>query len=49
MTAEEVLDQIEAILDGPRGHGDDQAAVWFSKLCAIRDVVDDYREPTSLT
>jgi hypothetical protein len=44
MNADEALDAVEAIINGPRGHGDDQAAVWYSKLCEVRQVIEDYRD-----
>lgn len=40
MTAEEALAAIQEIVNRPRGHGDLQAAVWYSKLCAIEDVLN---------
>lgn len=44
MTADDVIDQIEAILAHPRGRGDLQAPVWYSKLRAIEAVIADYRQ-----
>jgi hypothetical protein len=44
MTAEEALDEIEEIINGPIGDGADQAAVWYSKLCAVREVIEDYQD-----
>lgn len=40
MTPEEALAAIKEIMGGPRGHGDAQVAVWYEKLRAIDDVVD---------
>lgn len=43
MTADEVIDRIEEIVTGGPLEADYKGA-WYSKLCAIVNVIDDYRE-----
>jgi len=44
-TASEAVARVREILAQPRGRGDMQGAVWYSKLCAIENVVDAVEEP----
>ena len=45
MTGDEAMAKVKAVLAQPRGHGDLQSAVWYSKLMSIEDIVEEWEKP----